>query len=346
MLQHPAIAMRRPRMDYQPLHDILFGLWGYPAVLVAHDLKVFPLLAEAPRTLHEVCEALHLTPRPARALLAVCTSLGLVQVRDGRYTLTALSEDYLLDSSPTYFGGMFDMMVANNAAYSFESVKKAVLTDTAQVYGGGREMFQSHVEQTDLARAFTRIMHSRSMAPALAWPGLLDLSEHRLLLDVGGGSGAHCIGAALRWPHLHAIVFDMPPVCEVAQEYIARYGLQGRIRTVVGDLWQDPFPAADVHFYSMIYHDWPSEKCQLLTRKSFESLEPGGRIIIHETLYNKDKTGPFPVAASSINMLLWTEGEEYSGRELSTMLTEAGFITIDVQPTFGSWSIVTGCKPS
>jgi O-methyltransferase domain len=96
----------------------------------------------------------------------------------------------------------------------------------------------------------------------------------------------------------------------------------------------------------MIYHDWPPEKCQFLTRKSFESLAPGGRIIIHETLYNEDKTGPFPVAASSINMLLWTEGEEYSGRELSTMLAEAGFIDINVQPTCSPWSIVTGCKPS
>ena len=66
-----------------------------------------------------------------------------------------------------------------------------------------------------------------------------DLSGHRLLLDVGGGWGAHCIGAALHWPHLHAIVFEMAPVCEVAQEYIARHHLQERNRTVVGDLWQD-----------------------------------------------------------------------------------------------------------
>jgi hypothetical protein len=44
-------------------------------------------------------------------------------------------------------------------------------------------------------------------------------------------------------------------------------------------------------------------------------------------------------------MLLWTEGEEYSGRELSAMLAEAGFTDINVQPTFSAWSIVTGRKP-
>jgi len=101
-------------------------------------------------------------------------------------------------------------------------------------------------------------------------------------------------------------------------------------------IWQDSFPTADLHFYSQIYHDWPLEKCRFLTQKSFESLEPGGRIIIHEMLYNDDKTGPFPVAAFNIVMLLCTEGQQYSGSELWAMLREAGFTDIEVKPT---WAI-------
>jgi len=133
-------------------------------------------------------------------------------------------------------------------------------------------------------------------------------------------------------------------VCEVADEYIAHHGLQQRIRTMVTDLWQEPFPPADVHFYSNIYHDWPPEKCQLLTRKSFESLQPGGRLIIHEMLYNNEKTGPSAVASVAIAMLLSTEGQQFSGRELAAMLVEAGFMDIEVRPTFGYWSIITGRK--
>jgi protein-L-isoaspartate O-methyltransferase len=127
------------------------------------------------------------------------------------------------------------------------------------------------------------------MGPALAWPEVVDLSQHKRMLDIGGGSGAHCIGATLRWLHLHALVFDMAPVCEVAEEFISRYGLQNRIRTHVGDLWNDPFPPADLHFYSMIYHDWPPEKCRFLTRKSFESLKSGGRILTRETLQRRQE---------------------------------------------------------
>jgi hypothetical protein len=210
-------------------------------------------------------------------------SLGLIQVHDGHYGLTPLAEDHLLDSSPTYFGGLLDLWITNASLLSFESVKRVLLTDASQPYGEG-EMFQSHAAQADLARAFTWAMHSNSMGPALVWPDTLDLSGHTLMLDVGGGSGAHCIGATRRWPHF-------------------------------------------------------------LTLKSFASLAPGGRIILHERLLNDEKTGPFAIAALSVAMLLWTEGEQYSGRELSAMLAEAGFIDIEVKPTWGYWSIVTGRKP-
>jgi hypothetical protein len=94
----------------------------------------------------------------------------------------------------------------------------------------------------------------------------------------------------------------------------------------------------------MIYHDWTPKKCRFLTGKSFESLGPGGHILIHEMLYNDEKTGPFPVAAFSMIMLGWTEGEQYSGKEISEMLSEAGFGNIQVRPTFGYWGIVTAQK--
>ncbi len=72
MNEHTAGTNRRPRTDTRLLDDILFGLSGYWAVLVAHDLKLFPLLAANPCTLQEVCDRLQLARRPAEALLIVC----------------------------------------------------------------------------------------------------------------------------------------------------------------------------------------------------------------------------------------------------------------------------------
>src|SRR5215467_15641002 len=91
--------VRRPRADDRLMRDVVFGICGYPAVLVAHDLKLYPLLAERPRTLPEVCDALKIAPRAAEALVSVSTALGLLEERDGRYSLTLVAEDYLLEGT-------------------------------------------------------------------------------------------------------------------------------------------------------------------------------------------------------------------------------------------------------
>ena len=62
-------------------------------------------------------------------------------------------------------------------------------------------------------------------------------------------------------------------------------------------------------------------------------------------LFNDDRTGPFPVAAMNVTMLESMPGQQYSGREITQMLREAGFTNIEVKPTFGHWSIVMGVKP-
>jgi len=338
------VQVSKPRAEDHPLWDVVFGAYAYPAIFVAHRLKLFPLLAGGPRTVAEICEGLDLKRRPAEMMLAACAAVGFLERRDGRFGLTPLAEDYLLESSPTYFGGYWDLNIDNYEVWTYAGIERAIVSDSPQV-AGGEEFFESLDDQIAMAQAFTRGMHSLSMGPAQAWPDAVDLTHDRVLLDVGGGSGAHSIGAVTRWPDLHAIIFDTAAVCEVAAEFVAQHGLESKAETRVGDMWADPFPTASVHFYSNIFHDWPPEKCRFLSEKSFASLDSGGRIILHEMLYNDDKTGPFAAAGLSAVMLGWTTGEQYSSVELMEMLASAGFEQIEVKPTFGYYSIVVAHKP-
>jgi O-methyltransferase domain/Dimerisation domain len=335
--------LRAPQVDDRPLWDVILGIWGYPAVLVAHELKLFELLAEKPLTLEEVCKAKGLAPRPAHTLLALCTSIGLMALRGGRYSLTSLSRQYMLPGTPFYFGWFYDAWRLIISVWAPDSLREAVLTDKPQgVFSDPSGAFAAwHAEH---AVDFTRAMHSGSIGPAMVWPRRLDLSRHRVMLDVGGGSGAHSIGAVTVRPKLRAIVLDQPPICAIAREFAAEYGVADRVSTRDADFFKDPYPQADLHFYGSIFHDWPPERCRFFARKSSESLPPGGRIVIHEWLFNDDRTGPFPVAAFNVDMLVAMPGQQYSKRELVTMLREAGFRKIEAKPTFGYWSIVTGVK--
>jgi Dimerisation domain len=104
---------------------VAFGVWGYPAVFVAHELKLFELLSDRALALDEVCAMKRIAPRPAEALLAVCASIGLLEFKQGRFSLTPLGEDYMLPSSPTYFGWFFDAWRLIYSVWSPDSLREA-----------------------------------------------------------------------------------------------------------------------------------------------------------------------------------------------------------------------------
>jgi hypothetical protein len=335
--------LTQPRHDDTKVVQALDGMMGGIAFLVSYDLKLFEVLGRGSQTASQLAAALGIGERPAEALLSVAAAQGFVHCSNDMYKLTPTAEEYLLPESPTYYGPMIDLRMAAMPVYTFETLKNSVLSDIPQAYGG-RDVFAGNAADSTRAQVFTRAMHSRSMAAALAWPKLLDLSGHRRLLDIGGGSGAHSIGVALQWPQLAATVLDIAPVCSIAAQYVAAERLSERIHTLPGDMFDDPFPSADVHFYGNVYHDWPAEKCRFLTGKSYGALPSRGRLVIHEMLYDNDKNGPLEAAVYSVVMLLWQRGRQYSGAELTRMLTEAGFIEIEVKRSFGLWSIVCGRK--
>jgi len=48
MNHHDAATICTPRTDDRPLWEAVRGVYGYPAVLLAHRRKLYPLLAEKP----------------------------------------------------------------------------------------------------------------------------------------------------------------------------------------------------------------------------------------------------------------------------------------------------------
>jgi hypothetical protein len=337
-------ARAKPKTDDHLIWDLIFSFWATPALLVAHDLKLFTLLGARPRTLSEVCTSLRTPERSTRVLLQANVTFGLIVERRGTYKLTPVAAEYLDEKSPINLGGYLNFLVANHGLWSVASLKKAVLSNSAQA-GGGKDLFSDPKMQKAFARVFTKAMYAHSIGSALQWPDKVDLSKHRKLLDIGGGPGAQTIGALLRWRKLTGIVLDTPPVIEEAHQYVDPYKLGDRIRLHAADMFTDPFPEADVHLYGDILHDWPRDKGVLLMRKSFESLPSGGMIILREILSNDDKSGPRAASAYDVDMLLVTMGGQYSKGEMKALLKQSGFRGIEIGPaTTGYRNLITARK--
>ena len=333
-------TIRRPRTDGQAVWGPLNGLTGYMALPIAHRRGLFQLLEGKRLSAAEIGDALVLQPRSVGALLSALTSLGLLELVDERYGLTVEAEEYLLESSPVYLGPIIDLEVAGGM-YSFATLDNAVSTGSPQLPSADFATFEEQVER---ARAFTRAMHGISVAPALFWPELVDLAGDLVLLDVAGGSAR--TRSARACAGLSSVRgLDLPPVCDVADEFVAAQGLEEHITTHRADMWDDPFPQADVH----------SSRTSSTTRRrrrggswSRRASRRWAREVGSSSTRRSSTTTrrvEFPIAGFNMVILAATEGQQYSGRELTEMLIGAGFADVRITPAFQKYSVIEARRP-
>jgi hypothetical protein len=259
-------------------------------------------------------------------LLTACASLGLLQKQERRYQNTSLSEEFLVQGKPYYFGGVIRM--ADKRLYpGWGRLDEAIRTNRPTTWDPDKQQSLFEGEDPAMLALFWEAMHSISSFTGRVLGQAIDFRPFSRLLDVGGGSAAFDIELCKRYPHLQATVYDLPFVTEIAAAKVAQAGLSERIKTVGGNFFTDDrFPEGhDVILLSMIMHDWTEEHDREILRKCFEAVPGGGAVIICELLVNDEKTGPAPAALMSLNMLVETEGRNYTPAEYGAWLRDAGF---------------------
>lgn len=312
------------------------------AIMIAYQLGLFQHLSRAPLSLKNLSQSLGITERATQALISCACVLDLVECPAGAYQLTHLGQKFLNVKSDAWYGDVFELYVKQNNLMNFENIKKAILSNRPQV-NQGVDIFVDGIGLGG-TKDFIRALHQKSYTPAFYWASKHKLNNIKKLVDIGGGSGIHTIAACINNPELQGIVCEREEVLPFTQEFIREFELDQRITLNKLDMWKDPLPNGDAYFFGDIFHDWERQKCLFLARKSYQSLNSGGSIILHEVLFDSDKTGPFLAAAYNLKMMLWTEGQQFSYCEIQDLLQEAGFQDIEIRKSLSNWSLVIGRK--
>jgi SAM-dependent methyltransferase len=338
---------RNPRdfpLDDRRIYDAYIAGRMSAALAAGTRCGIFDLLDQGQLSIHEIARRLGFGERPVRSLLGALQAMGLV-IRDdssepASFSLAKDSSTYLVRGKPGWLGGLIDLEVEYFLSPS--ALLNALRKDAATVYGE-EDPWERHEMDPEIARNFTRAMHSVSERPAAGLAEVVDFGKIRSVLDVGGGSGALSLAIARAWPHMRCVIWDLPVVCEIAREYAREAKLEERVSALPGDMFRDEFPRGyDAILFSQILHDWTPEKGRALLKKAADALVSGGSVLIHEKLVDEDGRGPLANALVHLDMLVWTEGQQYSERELREMLEEAGFAGIQRRATAGYWSVVIG----
>ncbi|MCO8120952.1 methyltransferase domain-containing protein [Stieleria sp. TO1_6] len=284
-------------------------------------------------TTDQIQSEFKLAARPLDVLLTLCRASGLIEsdAASGVHQLTAMGREHLVDSSPWFLGPYYAPILDSPIAEGCLQVLQHDRPANWQAKDDGNDWHQSMMDES-FAKGFTDLMNCRGTAMgqvlADAAAPLIESCQH--LLDVGGGSGIYSSTMVSKHPGMRATVFEQAPVDRLTLAEIERHELADRIKVVTGNMFSDPWPSdVDCVLLSNVLHDWDFPQVRELISKTAETLPSGGRVIIHETFLNDDKTGPLPVAEYSVLLVNITQGKCYSAAEYGSILEEFGF---DVGP--------------
>jgi len=289
--------------------------------MAAVELGLFTRVSAGDDTEVALARALGLTPTNAERLVTACVGLGLLERNGERVGNAPDVERYLVEGHPGYAGAwmLFTKPDWHEWGRLAEHLRRTgppvVLGKYAQGFG---------VEE---ARAYHAATYAIGLGAGRRFARHVNLADRRRLLDLGGGSGAYCIAACQANPRLTAIVLDLPPVVEVAHEFIASHGLSSRIATQAGDFTRDALPRdADVVLMASNLPQYSREIIRQVVGRVFEALCPGGEMHLIGEMLDAERRGPAdPALWGLAETIHGSTGIAHSVTECVEYLEQAGF---------------------
>jgi 3-hydroxy-5-methyl-1-naphthoate 3-O-methyltransferase len=320
------------------LLEIINGFRLSRILLTAHELKVFDHLSGKSFTSTDLASLINSDARATDRLMNVLVSLGLLIKNHGLFTNSSFAEKFLVSSSSAFLGGL---------GHTADLWRKWS-TLTHVIRKGSALDLEDNFNQrgSDWIESFIAAMHARGVAQGRELASMLDLSNTKRSLDVGGGSGAFTFGFIEKNPDIQGVVFDLPNVVPVTQKYIDKANLVSSVVTASGDYLIDDLGSGfDLVLMSAIIHINNPEENRQLIKKGADALLPGGQLVIMDHLMSEDRTEPLQGAVFAINMLVGTKhGDTYTRDEIGGWMTAAGLHGIKILEVPSGTQYIIGLK--
>jgi O-methyltransferase domain/Dimerisation domain len=217
------------------LRRMVFGFRLTQLISVAATLRLADQLRGGPRSAKALAEATGTDAIALRRLLRALASEGVfAETADGDFESNALAELLRSDAPSSLhkvamlYGEPWLWQAYGGLLHSVRTGQPAF----EQVHGQGfYDFLQGHAQASE---RFQQAMSGFTAQEVAAISAACDMSEARLVVDVGGGHGALVAALFDRHRALRGVVFDLPEVIEGAQRAIDEAGLSQRCQCVAG----------------------------------------------------------------------------------------------------------------
>jgi O-methyltransferase domain/Dimerisation domain len=313
------------------------------ALLTAVELGLFTTLRPGGLSEEEIRQRLGLHGRGLSDWLGLLVGLGLLEREGDRFRNGMGADRHLVRGEQSYIGGFLEQ-ARRNLYPAWGKLVEALRTGRPQSDGDFFEMIENPVLLQQFANMMDALTHVLGPQLIEAYDGW---GSYQSILDVGGCRGNLVSQIVQAHPHLAGHVFDLPQMEPLFVEKVAECGLAGRVSFHGGDFFVDSLPSADIVVMGHALHDWPVRQRKFLVGKGFESVNPGGVLLVYDRMLDDEGSSHVENLVISLDMLLVTDGgSEYTVGELREHALAAGFTSVEDRP-LGDYDTLVIChKPS
>ncbi|HKJ00088.1 MAG TPA: methyltransferase [bacterium] len=321
------MSERSGRPDTTRLQRLARAYCETAVLYAALDLELFTRVARGADTEPALAAALGITPLNTERIVTACVALGLLE-RDGERLRNAPDVVRFGVRGEPGYAGPWLRFTRPDVPEWFR------LGEHLRNQAPPRTLGKYDTLSVEQARAYHEATYSIGMGAGRRFARQVDLAGRRCLLDLGGGSGAYSIAATAAYPGLRAVVFDLPPVVEVAREFIATNGATGRVDVMAGDFTRDAFPTdCDAVVMASNLPIYNEETIQLVVRKTHDALLPGGEMHLVGEMLDDDRRGPLDPALWGLSEVIHgSAGKAHTVGQVQGYFRAAGFQAVAATP--------------
>ncbi len=275
-----------------------------------------------------------------RALAAI----GVFNELDGRvFELNAVAE-LLRTDHPMSVAPAVMMLCADYEWAAWGELGHSVASgENAAVHALGMDVWahrRLHPEAGDVFDAAMRTFTRAAADEVHAY----DFGRHRVIADLGGGTGAMLALILRAYPQPRGILFDQPQVVGDAARLLEREGVADRVEVVGGSFFDAVPSGADAYILRRVLHDWMDEPSLTILRRVRAVLTAEARLLVIDGVVGPPNADPL-LKFLDLMMLVSAGGRERTQHEWEQLLGDAGFRVEQSVPATATTHILV-CAPA
>ena len=286
--------------------------WTYMAVSTACKLNLFDYLQKE-KTAKQLATELLLNEEKLALLLSALYNAEFLDKKDDFFKVNSLSE-FLLEHNPESLKYAC-LNWSNEHLNAWQSLDFSIRTGNSSFEENfGLPFFDYLNENPKKLDAYHKAMNEYAKDDYKSLPSLIDFSQHKSVMDIGGGYGAILDNIKKQNPNVECVLFDLEQVVENVTF--------SNIKKVGGSFFNKIPKESDAILLSRILHDWNNEKALHILKNCYAALPKNGKVYIIENCSDKIS---MDLSLLSLNMTAMCESYERTSIAYISLAEQVGF---------------------